>query len=558
MKLLKTTPVAIFRRLQEPANLLLLGILLVALLLRLWGIGFGLPYEYHVDEVQYVRQAATMGSRGFEPVWWNNPPFYKYVLFAEYGGLFVIGRVLGLYTSAADFGAQLMVDPTLLYLLGRATTALLGTLTVLMTYLLGKKAYNRAVGLLSAFFLAVCFLHVRDSHFAVNDVPVAFFTTVVLWAALGIVESGRTKWYIVAGAALGLGFATKYSAILGIVPIVVAHLFSPGFRWAKGALNLRRLIVAVLVTAFAAVLASPYFVLTPEKVIRDVYESLYLAGQLGFEGWQIDPAGGFLFYLKTLSWGMGSLLLLTSVISVVIAVLRRLPQDVVLASFVLMGYIFWGRQQMYFARFIIPLIPPLLVFAALFVEKMVRSFVPVPGKAALAMGGVALLLALHPLASSLRLDCIWMQTDTRTLAREWIIQHVPGDSRIAVDWRTHAPPLSTADQPAVAAGHEYDVLIVGGKGLSENAIEWYREQGYNYLIASSFIYDILLEDADSDIERRAFYSGLDQETTLVQTFWPNTGQTEVPFVFDELLGPAVSLWRRDRPGPVLKIYRLTP
>ena len=54
-------------------------LLVLGLGLRLWGIGFGLPYEYHVDEVQYVRQAASMGQRGLEPVWWNNPPFYKYL-----------------------------------------------------------------------------------------------------------------------------------------------------------------------------------------------------------------------------------------------------------------------------------------------------------------------------------------------------------------------------------------------------------------------------------------------------------------------------------------------
>ena len=38
----------------------------------------------------------------------------------------------------------------------------------------------------------------------------------------------------------------------------------------------------------------------------------------------------------------------------------------------------------------------------------------------------------------------------------------------------------------------------------------------------------------------------------------NSGQMMVnrklPFIFDEIYGPAVSLWQRERPGPVLKIY----
>lgn len=544
--------------LRKSDNLLLLGILLLALVLRLWGIGFGLPFEYHVDEVQYVRQAAAMGSRGLEPVWWNNPPFYKYVLLAEDGLLFAVGRVLGWYASVADFGDQLMVNPTPLYIMARGTTALLGTLTVFITYLLGKTAYNRVVGFLSAAFLAVCFLHVRDSHFAVNDIPLTFFTTLVLWASLKIAESGKLKWYIVAGVALGLGFATKYSAALAALPIVVAHFLSPDFRFANGKGNWKHLGLAILAGGGAAILASPYFVLTPGKVVRDAYEALYLAGQQGFEGWQIDSAGGFVFYLKTLSWGMGWGLLIASVVSLCVAILRRLPQDVILASFVLVGYVFWGRQEMYFARYIIPLIPPLLVLAALLVEKIGYSFAHVSGSARGVVYSIALLLMLQPLASSLRLGYLWTQADTRTLAREWIVQHIPGDARIAVDWRTHAPPLSTADQPAVAAGQEYEVLIVGGKGLSEYSLEWYQEQGYDYLIASSFIYNIPLTDVERDVERRAFYEDLAQQTVAVQTFWPNSSQTEPPFIFDEVVGPAVSLWQRERPGPVIKIYRLTP
>ncbi len=129
--------------LRTVVTLLLVVILAVTLGLRLWGLGFGLPYEYHVDEQQYVRQAAAMGVRGFEPVWWNNPPFLKYVLFAEYASLFVLGRVLGWWASAAEFGAQYTLDPTWLYLLGRSTSAVAGALTALVIYWMGKTAYNR-------------------------------------------------------------------------------------------------------------------------------------------------------------------------------------------------------------------------------------------------------------------------------------------------------------------------------------------------------------------------------------------------------------------------------
>lgn len=537
-------------------SLLLLGILLLAFFLRLLGIGFGLPYEYHVDEVQYVRQAAAMGSRGLEPVWWNNPPFYKYMLLAEYGSLYLIGRILGWYASVSDFGDKLMVNPVPLYLLARGTTALFGTLTVLFTYLTGKTAHGRKVGVLSAFFLAVCFLHVRDSHFAVNDIPLTFFVTIVLWAALRIAESGKIKWYALAGGALGIGFATKYSAVLVASPIVVAHFFSPNLRYAKGDRLWKPLMVAVSMAVGIAVLGSPYFILTPGKVIHEAYEALYLAGRQGFEGWQIDPAGGFIFYLKTLYWGMGLGLLFTSLFGLCAATLSFLPQDVILASFILTSYTFWGQQDMYFARFVIPLIPPLLVFAALLVKKVGSGLSRTSEKARIVMLSMALFLTVQPLVSSLRLGYLWKQADTRTLARQWIEQHVPEGTRIAVDWRTHTPPLSIADQPAVAGRREYDVLIVGGEGLSEYSLQWYQDQGYRYLIATSFIYEISLADKTENAKRKTFYTTLDKELELIKVWRPYHGDIQPRFHFDQIYGPLNDLFMFERPGPTLKLYAI--
>ena len=536
---------------------LLLGfILLVALGLRLWGIGFGLPYEYHVDEVQYVRQAAAMGARGLEPVWWNNPPFFKYILFAEYAGLFVLGKWLGWHSSAIEFGARHSLDPTWLYLLGRATSAVLGALTVLLAYWMGKVAYNRRVGLLSACFLAVSFIHVRDSHYAVNDIALTFWVAVAMLASLKIVQSGAVRWYVVAGVAMGL-FATKYTAGFALLPVIVGHFLSPDVQLKRMAkLRLGRLMVAPVVAGLAAVVGSPYFLLTPNKVIRDVYEALYLAGRQGFEGWQIDAAGGYFFYLKSLVWGLGWALLLLSMTAVMIALLRHTPQDVVLLSLPVVMYAVMGWQQMYFARFILPIVPALLVMGASLLEKLVSSFTVGSKWMGAAMSIGVLIVIAQPLVFSLRHDYLLTQPDTRTLARQWIEANIPEGARIAVDWPVHGPPLSTPEKAVPYSDRVYDVTIVGGTGLADHSIEWYREQGFEYLIASSFIYNIPLVYEERDAARRAFYASLDQELERVHEFRPYQGDAEPPFIFDEIYGPAVSLWQRERPGPTIKIYRI--
>jgi hypothetical protein len=149
------------------------------------------------------------------------------------------------------------------------------------------------------------------------------------------------------------------------------------------------------------------------------------------------------------------------------------------------------------------------------------------------------------------------RTDTRTQAKAWIEQNIPAGAKIAVDWPTHGPPLATAERPAPDSERAYAISLVGGAGLSERSIDWYRGQGYQYLIASSFIYQIPLVFQEQDQERKAFYASLEREFTEIQTFHPTGDGSEPAFIFDEVYGPAISLWQRKQPGPTLRIYQVS-
>ncbi|HIC94804.1 MAG TPA: hypothetical protein EYP09_11255 [Anaerolineae bacterium] len=76
------------------------------------------------------------------------------------------------------------------------------------------------------------------------------------------------------------------------------------------------------------------------------------------------------------------------------------------------------------------------------------------------------------------------------------------------------------------------------------------------MIVSSFCYDRTLLDKEKDEARRSFYRSLDAEADLVKVFKPYSGQTKPPFIFDQIYGPATALWRFERPGPVIKVYKL--
>src|SRR4029453_2478554 len=81
------------------------------------------------------------------------------------------------------------------------------------------------VGLIAAAAMAVQPQHVRESHFALTDIPLTFFVALTLLLSQRAAEGGRFREYFVAGLATGLAMATKYNGALAVLmPLIVAFL----------------------------------------------------------------------------------------------------------------------------------------------------------------------------------------------------------------------------------------------------------------------------------------------------------------------------------------------
>src|SRR5262249_49500802 len=64
---------------------ILIVILALALIIRLVGIQFGLPYVYFTDEALLVNHAVAFGTGDLNPHFFGYPSLYMYVLFVIYG-----------------------------------------------------------------------------------------------------------------------------------------------------------------------------------------------------------------------------------------------------------------------------------------------------------------------------------------------------------------------------------------------------------------------------------------------------------------------------------------
>src|SRR5690349_12494810 len=206
-------------RLAWPAALL--GLFVLALVLRLIGLRTGLPYVYNADEnSHFVPRAVGMFGHGLNPHYFVNPPAYTYVLH----GLFV----LRYGTDPASIGDAYALDPTGAFTIARAASAFLGAAAVPLTAIAGARLFeDRRVGLIAGALLAVAFLPVHYSHFALNAAPTLAPLALCLVGVAGIYRSGRLREYILGAVALGIAIATKYPAGIVLVSIVAAAFASP-------------------------------------------------------------------------------------------------------------------------------------------------------------------------------------------------------------------------------------------------------------------------------------------------------------------------------------------
>src|SRR5206468_254511 len=114
----------------------------------------------------------------------------------------------------------------------------------------------------------------------------------------GILRRDRALDYAIAGVGLGLGCATKYTAGIVLLPIIAAALV-------HGRAALGRLAIAAGAALAAFVIANPYALLD-FSTFRDGLNHQSSASN-GEQGGKLglSQRSGILYYLWTLTWGLG-------------------------------------------------------------------------------------------------------------------------------------------------------------------------------------------------------------------------------------------------------------
>jgi 4-amino-4-deoxy-L-arabinose transferase-like glycosyltransferase len=419
-------------------NYLLIFILLCAAMVRIWGIGFGLPNTNCRPDEEQIVDIVKSPLHNFNPEAFNYPSLYKYINFCFYGLYFIFGLFTGKYRLLSDFVREVVVTNYKdLYLINRFLSASFGVATVFMCYKAAERFFDRKTAIISAFFLSFAYLHVRDSHFGTVDVPAVFF---VMCSMLFIIKSHQDnliKNYILSGVFAGLAASTKYIGILLIAPMLIVNSLSLSLTkgedkaLAHPLSPAKKMLFFIIFFIAAFLLGTPYAVLDFNHFISD-----YLGTIKRFiHGEDIILGKGWWYHLRfSLLFGMGFSLFFASLAGILVLIKINFKKAFILCSFPLVYYAIIGRGYGVFLRYAIPLVPYLCITAAVstvyLINGLGKYLNPILNKAVMLI--FPFLIILPSVYNILRFDILLSKKDNRLIAAEWINKNLPERSSIAI------------------------------------------------------------------------------------------------------------------------------
>lgn len=438
----------------------LILIIIVGLSLRLFAVNWDSHFHFHPDERAIIvftlplQFPASLQQFFSQTSPWN-PHFFAYGSFPLY--------LLKLTTSLLSYIDMQFTRYDYVTLIGRMLSALFDTGTIIVLYLIGKKLFQKNIGLVAAFFYAISVLPIQLSHFYAVDTIVTFFTTLLLYKLLIYYEHPRKKTAVSIGVILGFALATKISAIVLLVSVAAAismdfllifiHKPHKIKHWLPHIpIFLKRLLIDGMLIIFSAVITftilEPYAFIDFSEFFRQSLQQAEMTKNAFTFPYTLQYVGkiSYLYEIQnSLLWGLGPILGIiawTGCIFFFINLLKRKgqqPQHLIIGTFFIVYFGIIGSFAIGFMRYMLPLYPFLCLFASWLTYN---TFLMLYKKSSLgakgALGLFFILVSIWPVAFL----SIYMHTSTRINASNWIIKNIPSGKTLAIEHWDDALPLA--------------------------------------------------------------------------------------------------------------------
>lgn len=455
---------------------LIILITLAAVGVRIVGLSYDNLICYNHDEQIHLLTAENIFSGKFNPrdIWEGKKflyVFYPWLSMYIVAGVYHLYQlILSCYSSIAywlifiaggggsflqksysDF--QGLNSRQALYL-GRLTVALIGAANIPLLYLIGKRLWDRRIGLLAAAFLAFNGYHVANCHWMKNDIIATFLLTAAFLFSIRIYSRGRISDYIFAA----LFSAAAINAKSYTVPILASCLFAhlgtlPRLTIRTLFLRLidKKFIIFVLV--FLVIFAATYplfyldfnYIVSNFQKMVDKTETDAMFGGLGskarprtFLEIRWDNVCNFARFSWEMEAGIGGYVLLLGLGGIITAFWTRKKRLLLLVSFPVTYLIAAVLVASPGVRYqdIIPLIPFFALLAAVFIRLLFRAVFKKQWLVTGAVLALGMILLIPYLRMVIRMDYGYWERSVRYFATRWVARNIPPGSAVIRESKT--------------------------------------------------------------------------------------------------------------------------
>jgi dolichyl-phosphate-mannose-protein mannosyltransferase len=179
---------------------------------------------------------------------------------------------------------------------------LLGSLTTLLLWWLGRSMFGQAAGLLLVYVVGLSDFHILFSRMAMTDVPVLFWTSLAVGVGMKGLQSRSVRTMAFAGLCVGIAWWTKYTGWVALAILVSGT----GLWWIltgrreMSALELTKLLGSTVGTAIVVWL--PWYLILNNVGGYAAVAANHGGYLIGLDGWQNRLASHMLYHFRFDSW----------------------------------------------------------------------------------------------------------------------------------------------------------------------------------------------------------------------------------------------------------------
>lgn len=447
LKEIKAIPI-IKHSIEYPTIVFLLPIFLFAIIARFYGIDFGLPDLLHNDEPFEMHRALRLANGDFDFSRAGKGGLY-YILFIEMGVTFFVLYLFGIVSDANQFATYFIENEHLFYLMGRMTSAVLGVASIFVIYVIGREMGGKKAGVITAFLLSICPLHIMNSHYSTVDVLMLFLMLLTWLNIFYIYKHGKKKYYILTGVFLAFSLITKLPAILMFVPVILAHILRITENKTNNNKNFylrqKNLVLCIIISSFITIIGEPgYIKSNPLKGVVGLYSLQNASTEAQNERKNEDAVAQpgefqnlYLLYFSVLRVNVGAIVLVIFIFSLIYGIIQ---QDKLLYLFISFSVPYFiavcsTTTDLAFARYMLPIIPTIFLIIAKgitnFSKLVFVTNIKIQNRIIIPLFTILICYPIY--GDTINSVSRFSKPNSRILAKQWINENIPSNSKIMME-----------------------------------------------------------------------------------------------------------------------------